>query len=80
MGSETPQLCFNVYAATEENLYVSAEEVSYASSFVVANSFIIRKRTSGKEAQLQCLTTHHDVDKAIGRHVTLLVFSCNLCM
>ena len=28
MGSWTLQLCFSVYAAAEENLYVSAEEVS----------------------------------------------------
>ena len=28
MGSKTLQLCFNVYAAAEENLYVSVEEVS----------------------------------------------------
>ena len=28
MGSWTPRLCFSVFAAAEENLHVSAEEVS----------------------------------------------------
>ena len=34
MGSWTPQLCFSVYAAPEETLYVFAEEVSKLLRFV----------------------------------------------
>ena len=34
MGSETPQLCFSIYAVAEANSYVSAEEVLSFSFFI----------------------------------------------
>ena len=39
-------------------MFLSRRSEECASSFVVANSFILRKRTSGNDTQLQCLTVH----------------------
>ena len=46
MGSQTLQFCFNVYVGAEETLCVSVEEASDASSSVVANNVVRRKKTN----------------------------------
>ena len=65
MGRLTPQLCFSAHGAAEDNLYVSVEEGIWVTrspsvSFsIVANDFILRKRTKGQSGTI--LVSSHNL-------------------
>ena len=49
------QLCFSMYVSAEENLYCSAEKVSYVSSSIVVN---IRNRTKLRQSSITAVSNH----------------------
>ena len=57
MGSKTLQLCFSIYAAADENLFIPEEEFSYASCSAVVNDIFLRSDTS-TASNHQCLYNH----------------------